>query len=153
MKTILFIASIIFSTTVFAAPACYELEVDVQTKKPFEEKTWLETIDYWNAEEPAFPGIFKLASAWSVYKKALPEANKLKNDKLKHCYMGCKIAQNVSYETAVYVAWYKEQQDLTDCNQKTFFEVKDLESTLLGADIGAQSTEPKACVKTCKEML
>lgn len=118
----------------------------------FTEVEWNTAIADWDTQEPEDPGIIKLFSAWQVYKKEAHAVKKIKGDKRKHCYMGCRIAQDVSYETAVYVAWMKEKEDLTDCQESTFFEVRDFEVTVDGAGLAATGTSKKHCLDQCLQI-
>lgn len=149
MKIFIAVAILFLSSTAFAQDACFEKEKNVLTKKIFTEKEWTTALDDWNAQEPTDPGILQLLFAWKVYNDELPTANKFKGDKRKHCYIGCRISQDVAFETAVYVAWYKEKEDLTDCAKGTLFELRDHDVTLQGAELGKQSTDPQFCFDEC----
>ncbi|MCC6138541.1 MAG: hypothetical protein IT287_07900, partial [Bdellovibrionaceae bacterium] len=115
----------------------------------FTEEAWNATLEDWNSLEPLDPGFLQLFYAWDLYNKEEAIVAKIKGDKRKHCYMGCRIAQQVSLDTAIYVAWYKEKKDLTDCKANTYFEVRDHEVTLQGAELGQVSAEPQYCMDEC----
>lgn len=149
MKLLFAFSILLFSGSAFAQQACFENEKNVITKKMFTEEEWNIALKEWDAQEPKDPGILKLFFAWNVYNKELPTANKFKGDKRKHCYMGCRIAQDVSYETAVYVAWYKEKEDLTDCKVNSNFEHRDYEITIEGADLAHQGKGASYCFDEC----
>ena len=149
MKSLIALSILLFSGSAFAQQACYETEKNVTTKKMFTEDEWNAALEDWDAQEPKDPGILKLFYAWNVYNKELPTANTFKGDKRKHCYIGCRIAQDVSYETAVYVAWYKEKEDLTDCKKNSYFEHRDYEITIEGAELAKKSKDAKYCLDEC----
>ena len=87
----------------------------------------------------------------SNLQKELSTAQTLKNDKKKHCYIGCRIAQDTSVEISIYVGWLKESDDIQDCNKKTFFEPLDFESTLDGAEFAETSSSPMSCLEFCQD--
>ena len=60
--------------------------------------------------------------------------------------MGCRIAEGTNLETAQYIAWNKEQDDLTDCKISTHFEINDYEATVDGAK---QAASADICEKYC----
>lgn len=149
MKTLLLLLVFGFGSSAYAKGACYSSEKNVSTKKMFTENDWEEALADWDSKEPADPGILKLFAAYQVYQKELPTANTFKGDKRKHCYIGCRIAQDVSHDTAVYTAWYKEKEDLTDCVKGSYFELRDYEITVQGADLGLKNKDPKYCLEEC----
>lgn len=149
MKLFFALAILFASQAVFAQDACYITEKNVSTDLFFTEPEWTMALEQWNAQEPADPGLLQLFFAWKVYNDELPTANTLKGDKRKHCYIGCRIAQDVAFDTSVYVAWHKEKQDLTDCEKGTFFEQRDYETTVHGAELSKQSSDPQFCLDEC----
>lgn len=152
MKSILLVITIMFSVSANAQSACYETEKNVTTKKMFTEDEWNTALMNWDTQEPTDPGIIALYGAWTVYKTALSEIKgnkKFNGDKRKHCYVGCRIAQDVDEVTATYVAWYKEKKDLTDCVEGSYFELRDHEATLLGIKLAEKSKDPQYCLDEC----
>lgn len=89
--------------------------------------------------------------AYHLAKAETKKAGQLGGDKMAHCYMGCRIAQETDYETARFAAWYKEMKDLTDCNPNTAFEYADYAVTCLGAELRAAT--PEQCVQQCGDYL
>lgn len=153
MKFLFFLTiSLFFSSSAFAQDLCFENEKNAETKVIFTEDEWTAAVVEWDAQEPQDPGILKLLAAWNVYKQESATTAKIKGDKRKHCYMGCRIAQSVSYETAVYVAWMKEKEDLTDCKASTLFEVRDFEVTVDGADLAKDSSKKNYCLEQCQQI-
>lgn len=148
--TLLF--SLCFTSIATAQSACYENEKNVSTKKMFTEDEWNSAISEWDSQEPQDPGLLKLFAAWNVYKKEAPAVKKIKGDKRKHCYIGCRIAQEVSYDTALYVAWMKEKEDITDCDASTLFEWRDFEVTVHGAELAKDSSNEKYCLDQCTQI-
>lgn len=149
MKYALLFAILIFGVSAHAQEACFETEKNVSTKKMFTDEEWQIALADWESKEPADPGIFKLFDAYQVYQAELPTANKFKGDKRKHCYIGCRISQAVSHDTAVYTAWLKEKDDLTDCAKGTYFELRDYDITVQGADLGVNNKDPQHCFDEC----
>lgn len=135
-----------------AQQACFETEKNVLTKKVFTEEDWKSTLKDWSASEPSSPGYVRLLLAWNLYNTEEAALKKIKGDKRKHCYMGCRIAQDISLETAIYVAWYKEKKDLTDCSIKTLFEEYDYEVTLKGAEMGQENSDSEYCLDQCNAL-
>jgi hypothetical protein len=112
-----------------------------------EDPANLEVVSDWQSREPAHPGMLRLAGAWLVYRRESPIANSLKNDKQAHCYIGCRVSQDVGITTAVYLGWLKEQRDLTDCNPRTHFDPKDEIATLRGSELSGGKAN---CAEVCK---
>ncbi len=152
MKFLFILLSTSLASTAYAQNSCYDREINVNTKKAYTEEQWNLEIADWGAQEPKDPGVIKLFAAWKVYKNEAPAVKKIKGDKRKHCYMGCRIAQDVSYETAVYVAWMKENDDLTDCETSTYFEHRDFEVTVDGAELSKESSEKQFCLDECSKI-
>lgn len=150
----LFIASLIsiLGLSFAQADECYLSEKNVVTKKIFTEQEYTQVLDEWLSQEPESPGLLNLLFAYNVYKNESSTVADIKGDKRRHCYIGCRITQSASYESAIYAAWYKEYKDLTDCSNSTSFERRDYEYTLEGADIGTLNTEPSHCHDTCSSL-
>jgi hypothetical protein len=133
-----------------AADMCWEQERNPYSKDRYTENEWHEHTQAWNERQPEEPGLLNLFWAHQTYKQELDTANSLKNDKRKHCYIGCRIAQDTSLEVSTYVGWLKESEDLTDCNRKTLFETLDYQSTIEGAQQGATNGDPESCYEFCQ---
>ncbi len=128
---------------------CWKKEIDPTTEKIYSsEQAWQFHVDYWQKKNKIIPNPFQLARAYGLYKSNKKTATQLKNDKMAHCYMGCRIAQDVDFRTAKYLAWLKEEKDITDCNPNSHFEAKDYEATLIGARI-PKGNYPN-CIQQCK---
>ena len=98
------------------------------------EAAWSAQLRDWKNEAPPFPGPL---NAWRGYETAKREQdfarNHFRNDKQQHCYVGCRITQDVNFDTSQYAGWEKERRDLTDCNSGTRFEIADYSATVAGA--------------------
>lgn len=152
MKYFALILLFSLSSLVQAQESCALEEIDSTTKKHFTEQQWDQQLEQWMSEEPASPGLLRLGLAFAVYTNEKPKTKKLRGDKRKHCYMGCRISQELGYETAEYVAWLKEHEDLTDCNGSTYFEIRDFEVTVYGAELGQTSKDPAFCIQECNQI-
>lgn len=110
----------------------------------------------WNAIKPDMPALTSLWKAKNVIDTERRYSLKLGNDKTAHCYLGCRISDETNTGTAQYVAWQKEYQDATDCNQKSLFEIADYEATLKGArrntEKAAILSTKKLCARYCKKV-
>ncbi|MBY0386153.1 hypothetical protein K2X05_13420, partial [bacterium] len=120
-------------------------------KDIYTEDQWYEHLEKWENKAPPSPGLLSLFKAHQTYKKELSTAQKLKNDKKKHCYIGCRIAQDTSLDVSTYVGWLKESEDIQDCDKKTFFEPLDFKSTVDGAEQAVVSSEPSFCFDYCQD--
>ncbi|MGE0529279.1 MAG: hypothetical protein AB7G93_13920 [Bdellovibrionales bacterium] len=148
--------------TVLARPAlaerldtCYRSEVDPNTRRRYQNIAQWESDrnDLW-ANAPARPYPWSLLWGHRVAEQESPRARKLGSDKRQHCYVGCRIANDVGYDVAVYAAYYKEEQDLLDCDPKSYFEPKDIEATVIGADlavINPGGADAKYCSRQCRK--
>lgn len=154
MKIFIFLLSSFISTLSWAqAKACYEIEIDFRTKKTFSSHAdYQATVYDWLMREPAMPGPLSLWRAYGIYKREQQKALGLGNDKTAHCYLGCRIAQDVNYVTADYVGWYKEDQDIRDCKRGSQFDEYDYIATIKGAEIGEQQSDPMTCQRACKQL-
>lgn len=133
-----------------AAAACWQQEVNPQTKQRYTSQQQYQThLNQWNARMPIIPNPLNLLNAYNLYKSELPNLKNLSNDKVKHCYIGCRVAQATSQNTANYMGWYKELQDLTDCKPNTHFENQDYIATVQGARI--QTKSKSVCVSACEQ--
>lgn len=127
--------------------ACWESEINYQTGQVYtSEKTYNDHRAYWSTFNKVTPDPFGLSKAYFVYKAEIKKTEKFSKDKVKHCYMGCRISAETDLPTAKYVAWNKEQDDITDCKVQTHFEVKDYEATVDGAEHPGSSP---VCEKYC----
>lgn len=143
--------SVLFPLTSSAAQptACWAKEVNPISKKPYTEQQWMADLSRWQQQEPENPSLWQLFLAHQTYQDELDVTKKIKGDKRKHCYMGCRIAQTTSYEVSFYIGWLKESEDLQDCDKKTNFEPLDQQSTADGAAVGADSPTPQSCRDYC----
>lgn len=147
---IIFALHFILSLSHAQETGCWQEERNPYTKAIYTEAQWYEHIDAWNALQPPEPSLWSLFWAHQTYKQELDTANTLKNDKKKHCYIGCRIAQTTSLEVSTYVGWLKESEDITDCDRKTFFEMLDYQSTVDGALQGATDNDAQMCYDFCE---
>lgn len=140
-----------FSVAVYAQnnhqAACWKSEINYKTNKVYtSEKPCNAHRVYWSTFNKSTPDPISLSKAYFVYKAEIKKTEKFSKDKVKHCYMGCRISAEIDLPTAEYVAWNKEQDDITDCKLKTHFEVKDYEATVDGAQHPGTAL---ACEKYC----
>jgi hypothetical protein len=147
---------LLFSLLSFVANAqddlCFNKEINPSTKKPYANvKVWQADLDAWNKSAPGNPYTSDLLKAYDIYKREYKKTLSFKKDKVQHCYMGCKIAQEVNLKTTTYVGWYKEQEDLTDCKLTTHFEQLDFTATVDGGLLGA-SSKTVNCEIECKRL-
>lgn len=143
---------ILVSQVSFAAGECFTQEVNPLTRKMYSSKEiYNEHIQEWTTLAPASPGLFALAKAYGIYSKEKDFANKLRNDKRAHCYIGCRLSQEIDYRTAEYVGWLKEDRDIKDCKKSTHFDSSDYKATRVGATFGESQPDAESCLKVCKE--
>lgn len=101
----------------------------------------------WVKLRPKAPALSLLIKAKKLVETEQDFALSLGTDKTAHCYLGCRINSEINYQTAHYLAWQKEQNDATDCNPETHFDVADYDATLSGAKFPAEE-----CVPSCKRI-
>ena len=107
-------------------------------------------VSQWASEAVPFPGPLDAYAAYRIGKDERDFAlDRLKNDKKAHCYMGCRIAQDVNFQTAQWAGWKKEDKDLRDCNPATHFEVMDYQVTVIGAHLGLSASSVDDCLRRC----
>jgi hypothetical protein len=150
MKWICTILSL-FSALAFAQQAntnsCWKTELNYTTNKVYtSEKLYNAHRAYWSTFNKVTPDPISLSKAYFVYKAEIKRTEKFSKDKLKHCYMGCRISKEIDLPTAKYVAWSKEMDDINDCKIKSHFEIKDYEATVDGAQ---NPGSPRVCEKYC----
>lgn len=150
MRNLLVTFLFVFSPVALAQGVCEDVETHPESRQKMTAFEWQELTDEWAAEEPSNPGVLVLLAAYALYSLEKEKANSLRGDKRKHCYMGCRIARNVSVKAAVYAAWLKEYEDLTDCNPNTYFEWRDYEVTVNGAEAGASMGNTGNCYDYCR---
>lgn len=114
-------------------------------------------MNAWKAVRPDMPGFTDLLKAKKIIDAEKSYSLKLGNDKRAHCYLGCRISEDVNFETADFVAWQKEYNDATDCNQNTHFEIADYDATIKGARRGSSKKlvkirTKKLCTDYCKKV-
>lgn len=140
------------STQASAAGECYTQEINPHAKKIYaSQEIYNMDKQEWTAIAPESPGIFALAKAYRIYSKEKDFANSLRNDKRAHCYIGCRLSQEMDYRVAEYVGWLKEDRDIKDCNKATHFDSADYKATRMGATFGESQTDAKGCVAVCKQ--
>lgn len=164
MRTWLILVLTMLPTFALAAPAdsqenkaCYELEVDPSTRRRYQNEA------QWNADreklaslEPTRPGMYTLYVAYQLTKTESVNARAMKSDKRAHCYMGCRVANEVSVAAAEYAAWYKEDRDINDCNPKSQFELRDIVATQVGIEIAEDNfgfATKELCQKVCRQQV
>lgn len=108
----------------------------------------------WKSLRPEPPGLFYLYTAKKLADNERTFALELGSDKRAHCYLGCRISEKTSFETAKFAAWHKEYSDAIDCNPRSYFEIADYDATIKGALYGADKSVPvknkTICVEYCK---
>jgi len=98
--------------------------------------------------KPAIPSWKKLEKLEDVARKAKREAEEQSdNDKVRHCYAGCKVRKKLSFSSARLVAFLKEMKDVSDCKSSTHFEMEDYYATLAGATAGKVKSD--GCREFC----
>lgn len=131
------------------AAECFENELDPHTDRPYQNQAqWEADIQELWAPNPPIPWIFDLMKGREVAEKESKE--RVGSDKRRHCYVGCRIANVVNYDVAVYAGYFKEDQDLKDCKRSTRYEPEDLAATILGAEI-AREKPGKADKEFCRQ--
>lgn len=99
-----------------------------------------QNVHYWMSQKPGLSGwqdLDKLKDNKSRYYQLGSDFSR--HDKVRHCYVGCIVARETNYATAVFAGWYKELQDASDCNRNTHFSLSDQDATVGGA-IAASKT-------------
>lgn len=134
----------------FAENTCYQQETNFRTRARFASDEEYQTeLSWWQNKAPETPSLYDLALAFKVYNDEKSTALKLKSDKKAHCYIGCRISQETSFEVADYSGWLKEERDLKDCKTSTHYDEADYTATLNGAHIGENNQAN--CFNACKE--
>ncbi len=127
--------------------SCWKTELNYTTNKVYtSEKLYNAHRAYWSTFNKVTPDPISLSKAYFVYKTEIKRTEKFSKDKVKHCYMGCRISAEIDLPAAKYVAWSKEMDDITDCKIKSHFEIKDYEATVDGAQ---NPGRPQVCEKYC----
>lgn len=131
-----------------AAPSCWKREFNPSTGAKYSSaETWNRDVEAWERTEPEeVPTTAALGAAYIIYRMARSEAEALGTDKTAHCFIGCRIARYVGPETANYVGWLKEMEDVTDCHGDTHFDPEDHVATHWGL---SQVTLPESCQEIC----
>jgi hypothetical protein len=121
------------------AHSCHPLELDARTGK---------TVDDWINMKPNYPNAQLMERLPNVAEDAKKYAEtKNGTDKVKHCFAGCFIRQNLDKTSALFVAWLKELMDASDCNPQTHFEESDYFATVAGALVGKNMSCEKFCYR------
>ncbi len=132
---------------------CWKNEINPETNRIYEtEEEWNQDLIFWEQKRPQNkPSMTELIHLYKVMKDEEDNFAKIKYDKVKHCYAGCRISGLINVSIAYFAAWEKEQIDLADCDIKSHFEVKDFEATIVGADYAFhEQTDTLKCVDFCK---
>lgn len=136
------------SLTACATASAKDSKVACWQQESYQDKaSYNQEVQNWYYSMPIVPDIFTLLRAYNVSKKYRSEALRLGNDKTAHCFMGCKISEEVNFKSAVYAAWRKEYDDLKDCNSNSHFEIADFNATIDGAE------NPNQCQIYCQKYL
>lgn len=147
MSVIFYFVSVLAQAQNSQPVACWKTEINYKTNKIYtSEKAYEAHRAYWSAFNKVTPDPFSLSRAFFVYKSEIKKTEKFSKDKVKHCYLGCRISAETDVPTTQYVAWSKEQDDITDCRVRTHFEIKDYEATVDGA---RHPGPPQVCEKYC----
>lgn len=141
---------LLFGFSAHAAKTCWRQEINPATEKIFvSASAYQAQLNDWNNQVPEMPNPLNLLTAHNLYTNTFAaQAARIRNDKVKHCYVGCRIAQRTSARTAEYVGWIKEQQDLTDCRARSHFDPVDYEATVFGARLSVETAA--ACLSQCR---
>lgn len=132
--------------------ACWQKENLKEENRPFRSaQEWEDKKTYWESQRSISLNPIYIIQAYNLAKAEYYKADHLGSDKMAHCYIGCRIAQETNFETARFAAWYKEMKDLTDCSPRSSFEETDYLVTLFGAQLTAAT--PDQCVQLCSESL
>jgi hypothetical protein len=122
------------------ALACTPLEID--------RKNNLNVTD-WLPLEPEVPQWQMLNQFSLVAKEARDYAlTKRGSDKVLHCYAGCYVSRKLDLASGIYIGWYKELVDASDCSVNSHFEKADFEATHAGAIIASKGI---ACEDFCSK--
>lgn len=145
-------AVIAASATPVLAAQCWTQEVNPKTKRIYSSRAEYDAhLRIWNERAKPLPNPLNLIAAYNIYKNEQRNTTRLANDKIKHCYIGCRITQGASAYTTEYVGWYKELQDLTDCRRSSHFENVDFLATVDGSRVAASATSANACATQCTQ--
>lgn len=149
LKFLLFILFFSISVSHSKSQVCYLSEPYPYSSRNFEtQKEYDFYVNYWKEFEPQQPNPLLLLRGWLIAKEASQFARQnFADDKKMHCYVGCKVSQNASFQTAVYAGWLKEYQDLTDCKSNSGFSPDDYEATIVGGRAGTNKTSN--CLNFC----
>lgn len=137
---------------VHSRPNCWILERTNSNTSAFSSFTqWDSEKQSWMSCRPKSVAPYYLLSAYKIFKRDKSIALSIGTDKQAHCYLGCKMAKEINFETARYVAWLKEYYDLIDCDSSTHFEPNDFAATVYGARQGV-SLKNKSCEDLCSNI-
>jgi hypothetical protein len=150
MSKFIFILGFLYVNLASAQVACWKSELNYKTNKIYvSQKVYQAHLKHWMGFNKANPNPYFLSQAYLTYKNEIKKTQKFSSDKVKHCYMGCRIAAETNLETAEYTAWNKEKDDLTDCKVRTHFELVDYQSTVDGAkNAGVSAHCEQYCLAT-----
>lgn len=146
MLRVLFL-SLISISSLANESICWKSEINPTSQKVYtSSSSYQNHLNQWKLNKPKVPNLFYMGLAYMTYEKEKKTSLSLGSDKQAHCYMGCRIAQETNYSTALYVGWYKEHKDLLDCQKPTHFEPLDFEATKLGAQAATNNIN---CIEFC----
>lgn len=154
MKLFILLSVFVFQVSALAAQReCYLNEMNPQTGEAFATtQIYAKMKSEWKKLSPGLSQPFLLVRAYAVYKQEKDKAESLGTDKLAHCYMGCRIAQETDYSTAAYVGWLKEDRDISDCKAFSHFDEEDYIATIRGAEFGVVPVDTPSCAAMCKQI-
>ena len=127
-----------FSLTAFAEiEPCWRLEINPRTEEKYNSVSdWNRAMWDWERASPLKPSPAQLFAASKIYFAYNGQVTNWNFDKAAHCFLGCKMSQEISFQAAQYTAWFKEFGDLRDCNEHTHFGQADYNATIQGAALG-----------------
>lgn len=137
------LAIFIFAAPTIAAPTLSAPECSAEARAVEAE---------WAALEPTRPRLRDMARATVLYRSEREQAMRLRGDKVRHCFIGCRLSVAINPTTGLYLGWLKEQWDLTDCDPATRFEPADERATALGVEL-AERIQGIDCRRECEAAL
>ena len=117
---------------------CWTSESNPATLTPYTSQAeWRNDLTKWQRLKPPQASLIHLAKAYAVvYKSEKAKAASFSNDKLAHCYVGCRLTQETNFRTSRFIGWLKEDFDLTDCKMSSHFDPVDYQATVFGSEAG-----------------
>ncbi|MBK9323810.1 MAG: hypothetical protein IPM97_12850 [Bdellovibrionaceae bacterium] len=147
---LIFFIGLMTQTSVAETLQCFQIEEDPKRLGPYSTQLQYQLAkDEWRDETPGLSNPIELAFAYRVYRIEKNKAEALGIDKTAHCFIGCRVAQETSLQTAAYVGWLKEQRDLGDCKAESHFDKEDYLATIKGALMAATLRTGADCADSC----